>query len=533
MSNVERTGLVTGESSVADVVTAGLLIVSVLAFVASWATVFQWLDEGGVYFGVELFHLLGGSLFVIAAGLLVVGLGSHFGYVDGTPSEDAGLTVGVVFGLLWAVVGGLVAAQWGGNAPVVWVSGALGLGLLGAFCSLSPREDLGSTLPIAVLLAMAGYAIVAGHINVGWTWTPGWTEAEFPGSELVPALVIHGALLGIWSAAKAKEGYGAQGRQHGAYWLIGMAVFAMIGVLGLVIAFILVQGLDVLLTGASLTGGQLTLFGVTLPWLEVPFVTNVPGGLFVDVPGVMPAIVGTLWLVLGAVTFAVPLGVGAAIFLTEYAEQGRFTQLVEVATNGLWSTPSIVFGLFGLAFLVPRISGGNSIFVGQLVLGFMLLPLVLITSREAIKAVPDEYRDASAALGVTKWETIRSVVVPAAMPGVITGVILGVGRIAGETAPLLLVFGGSPFPSAGPQVLQGFRFSTQPPFITNEALLSPASALPYQLYSSITAGVFDHPAFSSTEYGWGTALVLLLVVMGLYAIGVGSRIYFRRKLHHE
>ena len=533
MSNVERTGLATDESSVGDLLPSALIAAASVAFLASWATIFQWLDETGTYLGVPLFHLLGGSLFVLAAGLVILGLGSHFGYIDGTPSGNAGMTVGVVFGLLWAVVGGLVAAQWGGNAPVVWLGGAVVFGLLGAGAALSPREDLGSTLPIALLLAMVGYVVVAGHINAGWTWTPGWTGAEFPGSELVPALVIHGSLLGIWSAAKAKRGYGAQGRQYGAYWLIGVAVFSMLGVLGLLIAFIVVQGLDVMLTGASLTGGSLHLFGVSIPWLEVPFVTNVPGGLFVDIPGVMPAVLGTLWLVLGAVSFAVPLGVGAAIFLTEYAEQGRFTQVVEVATNGLWSTPSIVFGLFGLAFLVPRISGGNSIFVGQLVLGFMLLPLVLITSREAIKAVPDEYRDASAALGVTKWETIRSVVVPAALPGVITGIILGVGRIAGETAPLLLVFGGSPFPSAGPQVLQSFRFSTTPPFVTNDALLSPASALPYQLYSSITAGVFDHPAFSSTEYGWGTALVLLLVVIGLYAVGVGSRIYFRRKLHNE
>jgi phosphate transport system permease protein len=533
VSNVERTGLVTGESTAADVVANGLLAVSALAFVASWATLFQWLDETGQYFGFALFDLLGGSLVVLAAGLTCLGLGSALGYVDGTPSDDAGLTVGVVFGLLWAVVGGLVAAQWGGNAPVVWLSGAVVVGALAVLAALYPREDIGSTLPVALLLLLFGYVVVAGHVNAGWTWTPGWTEAEFPGSELVPVLVVHGALLGIWSTAKAKQGFGAQGRQSGVYSLIGVTVFSMLGVLGLLIAFIVVQGLDVLLTGASLVGGQLTLFGATLPWPTLPFVTSVPGGLFVEVPGVMPAIVGTLWLVLGAVVFAVPLGVGAAVFLTEYAEQGRFTQLVEVATNGLWSTPSIVFGLFGLAFLVPRISGGNSIFVGQLVLGFMLLPLVLITSREAIKAVPDEYRDASAALGVTKWETIRSVVVPAAMPGVITGIILGVGRIAGETAPLLLVFGGSPFPSSGPQVLGSFEFSTSPPFVINEALLSPASALPYQLYSSITAGVFDHPAFSSTEYGWGTALVLLLVVVGLYAIGVGSRIYFRRKLNYE
>ncbi|WP_020220952.1 phosphate ABC transporter permease PstA, partial [Halarchaeum acidiphilum] len=223
--------------------------------------------------------------------------------------------------------------------------------------------------------------------------------------------------------------------------------------------------------------------------------------------------------------FAVPLGVGAAVFLTEYAGQSRFTQLVEVSTNGLWSTPSIVYGLFGWAFLVPRLGNGFSILSGQLVLGFMLLPLVIITSREALTSVPNAYRDASAALGVGKWETIKSVVLPAAMPGVTTGIILGIGRIAGETAPILLVAAGSPFPSDAPNVLTSFQLSATPPFVTNDALLQATSALPYQLYAVITAGVNKNAGLA-----WGTALVLLLVVLSFYAIGIASRIYFRKRL---
>jgi phosphate transport system permease protein len=239
---------------------------------------------------------------------------------------------------------------------------------------------------------------------------------------------------------------------------------------------------------------------------------------------------GTIWLVIGAVLFAVPLAVGAAVYLTEYAEDSMFTQAVDIATNGLWSTPSIVFGLFGLAFLVPRFGGSPSIFAAQLVLGFMLLPLVLITSREAMKSVPDEYRDASAALGVSKWETIRSVVIPAAIPGVTTGVILGVGRIAGETAPLLLVLNGPNFPNAGPGVLSSFAFdlSAQAPFVhvSNPALLERASALPYQLYAVITAGVGAEESF-----GWGTTLVLIGVVLMFFGMGIATRRYFRKKLH--
>jgi phosphate transport system permease protein len=289
---------------------------------------------------------------------------------------------------------------------------------------------------------------------------------------------------------------------------------------------VVVTCVHVAATGSSVfVAGFGVVDGGTVTW---PFLMNPSQGLGIQI-GVMPAMLGTVWIVLGAVVFAVPLAVGAAVYLTEYAEDSVFTRGVDIATNGLWSTPSIVFGLFGLAFIVPRFGDGPSILASQLVLGFMLLPLVLITSREAMKSVPDEYRDASAALGVSKWQTIRSVVVPAAMPGVITGVILGVGRIAGETAPLLLVLNGPNFPGSAPGVLSSFDvgFGLQPPFVhvSNPALLERASALPYQLYAVITAGVGAEESF-----GWGTALVLLGVVLSFFAVSVASRRYFRRKL---
>jgi len=176
---------------------------------------------------------------------------------------------------------------------------------------------------------------------------------------------------------------------------------------------------------------------------------------------------------------------------------------------------------------VPRLGGTTTLASGMLVLGFMLMPLCLITAREAIKSVPDEYRDASAALGVSRWQTIRSVVLPAAMPGILTGVILGVGRIAGETAPILLVMAGGLRDDA-PSVLASFHFTSAPPFVGNDALLQSAPALPYQLYATITAGV---SAENAEAFGWATAFVLLLVVLSFYAIGIASRIYFRRRLN--
>jgi phosphate transport system permease protein len=172
----------------------------------------------------------------------------------------------------------------------------------------------------------------------------------------------------------------------------------------------------------------------------------------------------------------------------------------------------------------------------MLTLGFMLLPLVVITSREAMIAVPDEYRDASAALGVSKWQTIRSVVLPAALPGVVTGIILGVGRIAGETAPILLTMSGAVFVEGSQtvDVIGGFEFTSSPPFVANPELLEATSALPYQLYALITAGVGPFESReAAVEFQWATALVLLAVVLSFYAIGIAARYYFRRKLQHQ
>ncbi|WP_435152565.1 phosphate ABC transporter permease PstA [Haladaptatus sp. DFWS20] len=540
MNNVQRTALVSDNTTAADGVASGIIAVGFLVFVTSWMTLFQWVGEGIRLLGVSLFQLLGLGLLLMGFGIAGIGLASRYGAIDTEPAESAGLLVGVTFGLIGLTTGGLVGSHVLGLGTAGGVVTGLVLGLGTAAVAVVSREDIGSTLPSGVFLALVGVVFVAGIIDAGWSWSPKNLSVTLIGPVIVPTLAILGSLVGVWSAAKPRSGFGARGRQSAAFLLIGVSVFGMLAVLGLLVAFIVINGLDTVLTDVTVGLGThyIKELGVSVPMIDVviPFVMNVSQSLFVDVPGVLPAIVGTLWLVVGAVVFAVPLGVGAAVFLTEYADEGRFTQVVEIATNGLWSTPSIVFGLFGLAFLLPRVSSGRkSLLGGQLVLGFMLLPLVVITSREAIKAVPDEYRDASAALGVSKWQTIRSVVLPAAMPGIITGIILGVGRIAGETAPLLLTYGGAPFANSTPDVLGSFELSATPPFVTNEVLMTRGSALPYQLYTSITSGRLPGQGapFSVTEFGWGTALVLLLVVLGLYAIGIGSRLYFRRKLHHE
>lgn len=486
--------------------------------------------------GIALTDIIGAVLSVCGLLLLGIGFVSRADYLDTQPDATAGLISAIVFGFIGFVAGGLITSQTFGLS-MLWPLGALVAGIGFGALSLLPREDIGATFPPGILALFMGIIVLADVIGPGWSWSSTGLSATFPADIVIPVFALIGGLLVSWTAARAESGFGADGKQAGAYLLVIMNAVVMVGLLIALVGFVVMKGFEPMTQGLRFGLFTEPFFWFYFPpideyviisipgvWIYWPFVME--GVSFANpIDGVLPAIVGTVWLVIGAISFAVPLGVGAAVYLTEYAPQGRFTQLVEISTNGLWSTPSIVFGLFGLAFLIPRLGNTKSLLAGQFVLGFMLLPLVLITSRESLLSVPDEYRDASAALGVGKWETIKSVVLPAAMPGVITGIILGVGRIAGETAPILLVTTGRPFPAEASSVLSAFELSLSPPFVTNPALLQPSSALPYQLFAVVTAGVNKHKAF-----GWGTALVLLLVVLGFYVVGIASRIYFRKKL---
>ncbi|WP_367176401.1 phosphate ABC transporter permease PstA [Haloarcula rubripromontorii] len=774
---------------------------------------------------VTMATLLGTVLLVEALAITAAGVSSRLALVDTEPNMSAGLLSGGALGAIGLAMGAAVGGALTGFGSLLWLvtAAVAGVGLF--LLAILPREDLGSTLPTALVVGALGLTIVTGTIGVGWQWSPQTLSGGFTGGAVIPVFLLIGTLLSAWSAAKCRAGFGARGREYGAFLVINLNAFLMVAVMATIVVFVTIKGVgyavhglsigaltalvlltpallatiqfarspagttdwntgarqlfrilplaavgslaavfaSVLVTGTPLryaytytvqvnrqgqaldtalavtpstTVGTLLLvlpalllavtffrsfgslrnvgtqsdrtgsirqaaptavlamvaligffiafgptpFGLplneTLAFAAVVAGSVAAGGLAVSplvgvlasdgptvaesaqreaplftlgvfgglglllatlllqpvaginprvgpvnlVPavalgaavaslalatlttaakqsseetitrrllteetrlglvgaagftalvglhvavtgtpfnvlgvsiategslswpmvmqayiplgaepgGIVPAIIGTVWLVIGATLFAVPLGVGAAVFLTEYAEQGRFTSVVEIATNALWSTPSIVFGLFGAAFLIPRLGGDESLLAGMLVLGFMLLPLVLITSRESIKSVPDEYRDASAALGVTQWETIKSVVLPAAMPGVITGVILGVGRIAGETAPLILVLGSTLNATAAVDVIDGFRFVSGPPFIVNDALLSASASLPTQVWAVIAAGVSGSP-----QMGWATAFILLIVVLTFYAVGITARTYFRRKLNYE
>ncbi|NHN60912.1 MULTISPECIES: phosphate ABC transporter permease PstA [Halorussus] len=535
----ERDALVREGTSLPELLAAGTVGLSALLFALALAAHFELVAMTDAVAGVPVVTALGALLAVLGATVVGFGVGSRLEVLPAEPQADAGLVAATAFAAVWFVVGGLVGSQTFGLGLGGWLVAALAAAVIAFAATVVPREDVGSTLPAGALALFAGLVFVTGTIGQQWSWAPGGLRATFFPRFVVPTAVMFCSLVTGWSAAKAYGGFGARGRHVGAHVLLYLNAGAIVAVLFGLVAFVVAKGFPGLVQGIAAEAGAgpsttIALFGVsyTVVWpVSWPFLMN-GVSLLAEVDGVLPAIAGTVWLVVGAVLFAVPLGVGAAVFLSEYADEGRFTEVVEIATNGLWSTPSIVYGLFGYAFLVPRFGGQKSLLSGMLTLGFMLLPLVVITGREAMLAVPDEYRDASAALGVTKWQTIRSVVLPAALPGVVTGVILGVGRVAGETAPILLTMAGGTF-LPGTQtvdVVGGFQFTASPPFVTNPELLQATSALPYQVYALVTAGVAG-PLDNPDNFAWGLVLVLLAVVLSFYAVGIATRYYFRRKLY--
>ncbi|MCA9995556.1 MAG: phosphate ABC transporter permease PstA [Anaerolineales bacterium] len=222
--------------------------------------------------------------------------------------------------------------------------------------------------------------------------------------------------------------------------------------------------------------------------------------------GIFPALLGTIFLTLGTAVAAIPLGVGAAIYLAEYAGDNPLTRAIRLAIVNLAGIPSIVYGLFGLGMFVLFLNYGTSIIAGSLTLGLMTLPVIISTAEEAILSVPQEFRIVSLSLGATRWQTIRNQVLPHALPGIITGVILGLGRAAGETAPILFT-------------VAAFYLPNLPQSIFDQSM-----ALPYHLYV-IATQVPGMPL--GIQYG--TALVLLFIVLSLTLVATLIRSTMRRR----
>jgi len=251
----------------------------------------------------------------------------------------------------------------------------------------------------------------------------------------------------------------------------------------------------------------LYIFIKGLPAISWDFLTGFPtNGMRSG--GIYPAILGTVYLTIGTTLCAVPLGIAAAIYLAEYAEDNRWTRTIRIAIINLAGIPSVVYGLFGLGIFVLSLKLGTSILAASLTLGIMTLPVIISTSEEALRSVPHSFRVVSISLGATRWQTIRRIALPQSLPGILTGVILGLERAVGETAPIL--FTGAAF------------YLPQLP----KSPLDPTMALPYHLYV-ISTQVPGMP--SAIQYG--TALVLLVLVLGLNVLAtvIRSRARARRQ----
>ncbi len=270
-----------------------------------------------------------------------------------------------------------------------------------------------------------------------------------------------------------------------AFTLLSLAMAGVLVALGTILSFILVRGVGV------------------ISW---EFLTSFPRQAMTE-GGIFPALVGTLCLAVGTLFFSLPLGAFAAIYLVEYARQGLLVRIIRMAVNNLAGVPSVVFGLFGLAFFVRALGFGISILSGSLTLAFLVLPVIIRASEEALRAVPQEFREGSLALGATKWQTIRKVVLPVGLPGILTGAILALGRAAGETAPII-------FTAA--------VFSARLP----DSVLSPVMALPYHLFVMATESIFYE---ETRPIQYGTAIVLLGLVLTIDLVAIIIRYRIRRR----
>ena len=275
--------------------------------------------------------------------------------------------------------------------------------------------------------------------------------------------------------------------EQAAFWLFRLMSIAVVGVLFWILGFIIVKGIGV------------------ISW---EFLTGMPrDGMTAG--GILPAIVGTLCLTLGSIVIAFPLGILSGIYISEYTRDNWLVKLIRIMTNNLSGVPSIVFGLFGMALFVNTLGFGDSIIAGSFTLALLVLPIVIRTTEEALRRIDNSYRLGSLALGATKLQTIRRVLLPMAMPNIITGLILSVGRVSGETAPILFT-------------AVAYFLPKLPSSIFDQVM-----TLPYHLYVIATSGT-DLEATRPMAYG--TALVLIAIVLVINLAANGLRRYFNKKV---
>jgi phosphate transport system permease protein len=266
---------------------------------------------------------------------------------------------------------------------------------------------------------------------------------------------------------------------------------------------------------ASLTGvvflAVLLIFVVREGWnlLSVTFLTSFPSVMFPENAGVKSALWGSIWLSMTTIVVAVPVGVAAALYLEEYAPPNRITRFIRINISNLAGVPAIVYGILGLAVFVRTMALGRSVLAGGLTLALLVLPVIIISTREALAAVPQSIRQAAFALGATRWQTVSAHVLPAALPGILTGTILALSRAIGEAAPLMIL-----------GALTYIAFVPQGP-------LDAFTALPLQIYAWI-----DAPQDEFHKLAAAAIIVLLSVLLPMNAFAIGVRAWRQRKKTH-
>ncbi|MEP7170317.1 MAG: phosphate ABC transporter permease PstA [Bacteroidota bacterium] len=276
-------------------------------------------------------------------------------------------------------------------------------------------------------------------------------------------------------------------KEQTAFWILRLLSYSIIAVLIIVLGFIISNGIKV------------------ISW---DFITKMPADGMTK-GGIYPAIIGTLILICGSMIVAFPIGVMSGIYINEFVKDGFFKRLVSIMTNNLAGIPSIVFGLFGMEFFVNQLKWGDSIMAGSFTLGLVALPVVIRTTEEALKSIPNSFREASYALSASKMQTIQKVVLPMAAPNIVTGLILSMSRVSGETAPILFT-------------VAAYFLPKLPTSVFDKVM-----ALPYHLYVIATSG---NNIEESRPMAYGTALVLILIVLILNLLANALRRFLGKKI---
>ncbi|MBS3778646.1 MAG: phosphate ABC transporter permease PstA [Candidatus Thermoplasmatota archaeon] len=348
-----------------------------------------------------------------------------------------------------------------------------------AFIKSHVRLKLLSMILFSIILILSTYYLPA--LPPSYDLRSFDISAAFLKFLIVSVFLMVIGILSVNYSFKFLYDFGRKSKQYSAYFILFLSVLIVLYPLFIIVSTILINGAP----------------GITWEFLTEDVSRHGAEG------GIVKNIIGTISLIIGVGALTLPLGIGAAVYLTEYAKGGIIVRIIRITVDILQGIPSIVFGLFAYALLVSLF--GFCLLNGILVLTFLTLPIIIRTSEEAILSVPKSIREGSYALGASKWQTIKRIVLPPALPGIITGGVLGLGRAAGETAPILFL--GAVFIGA--------------PMVPN--LFAPFQALPYHLLQLI----YYIGAYEVEQNAWATAFLLLAIVLGLNAIAIILREKYR------